>query len=55
VVFGVIAKVFGERADTFRQHCHLDLRGAGVRVVAPMLRDYLGFGSNDWHDCSPQV
>jgi hypothetical protein len=55
VVFGVIAKVFGERADTFRQHCHLDFRGAGVRFVAPMLRDYLGFGSNDWHDCSPQV
>jgi len=39
VVFGVIAKVFGERADTFRQHCHLDFRGAGVRFVAPMLRD----------------
>ncbi len=25
VVFGVIAKMFGERADTFTQHCHLDL------------------------------
>jgi hypothetical protein len=55
MVFWVIAKVFGERADTFRQHSHLDLGGAGVRFVAPMLRDYLGFGSDDWHDYSPQV
>jgi hypothetical protein len=55
MVFGVVAKVFGERTDAFRQHSHLDLGGAGVRFVAPVLRDYLGFGSDDWHDCSPQV
>ena len=55
MVFGVVAEVFRERADALAQHCHLDLGGAGVRFVAPMLRDDLGFGSDDWHDCSPQV